>query len=145
MVLGPNIENLVFSLALYLSSFSAISSTGDNILSIEIDNNKELCSLVYGTKSYKSKIKSPCLVATYKNTAQFVEIKDRKVYVLVGKPASKEFISNWNVTSDQKCSDHAQAFTIHNNKLEFYNRVVNNTLICPFKYIDEKLIQTMTR
>lgn len=143
--MGFYIIRQIAALSLFTLSSCAVSQSSHSSNNVKIDNIHNVCTLLFNGKRFESNLIPPCTIAVYKNKKQFANVKGEKVYVLVGKPATAEFLSHWNVSGKDKCSDQAQGFTIANKEIVFLSRVLKQTLICPNKYLDEKLIYTLAR
>ncbi len=70
------------------------------------------CIVKYGDLSVKSKMVGPCIFSQKDNSPSSRTIDGKTYFLLVGKPAGKEFLSNWNVSESEMCSDQAQLVLI---------------------------------
>lgn len=128
----------------FLTSYASAHSPKNVNLHIHM-TEEDVCVVKYGELSVTSKLKGLCLFNQKYNLPRTRTINGQAYFLLVGKPAGKEFLSNWNVAESEMCSDRAQLVSIVEEKPVVSDAILRGMLICPYTHIDNIVYQSTTK
>lgn len=132
-----NLAIKILAILFYGFSLSACATKVTDI-DLTIDNSGDNCIVRLKDESFPLKLNTPCqLLKKSDHSIQYQKYNDLgQVFIVVGSPASPDFLKRWGDDINPSCSDTAQHIVV-GDEVKIGTSIIKGGLFCPDRGLDE--------